>query len=56
MPDNVILLQATSPVREFDTIDNAIEHFILAKADSVSVSKFWHFLWEGDRASKLLRL
>lgn len=48
-PDNVVLLQATSPVRENDVIDRAIEYFILEGFDSLlSVSEFWHFLWEGQ--------
>lgn len=50
VPNNVILLQATSPVREVDSIDRAIKHFILSQADSlVSVNHFWHFLWQGDK-------
>lgn len=55
VPDNVILLQATSPVRENNAIDKAIEHFISTKADSlVSVCEFWHFLWEGQESVKAL--
>lgn len=51
IPDNVILLQATSPVRENDAIDKAIQRFISTKADSlVSVCEFWHFLWEGNES------
>jgi CMP-N,N'-diacetyllegionaminic acid synthase len=47
-PDNVILLQATSPVRAATTIDNAIKQFGEQKADSLlSVCEFWHFLWQG---------
>jgi CMP-N,N'-diacetyllegionaminic acid synthase len=48
-PDNVILLQPTSPVRSEGIIDQALtmyDHFCL---DSMlSVSEFWHFLWQGN--------
>jgi CMP-N,N'-diacetyllegionaminic acid synthase len=55
VPDNVILLQATSPVRENDAIDKAIQHFISNRADSlVSVCEFWHFLWEGKESVSAL--
>ena len=48
VPDNIVMLQATSPVRENDSIDQAIEYFISSGFDSMlSVSEFWHFLWEG---------
>jgi N-acylneuraminate cytidylyltransferase len=51
VPDNVILLQATSPVRADDAIDKAIESFISSEAESlVSVCEFWHFLWEGEKS------
>lgn len=47
-PDNVILLQATSPVRTSSSIDNAIKQFSEQRADSLlSVCEFWHFLWQG---------
>ena len=50
MPDNVVLLQATSPVREKDSIDQAIEYFISSRSDSLlSVCEFWHFLWEDKK-------
>lgn len=50
MPDNVVLLQATSPVRENDSIDQAIEYFTSNGYDSLlSVCEFWHFLWEGKK-------
>lgn len=35
MPDNVVLLQATSPVRENDSIDQAIEYFISSRSEDV---------------------
>lgn len=45
-PDNVVLLQATSPVRGPSTIDDAILTFSDSKADSLlSACEFWHFLW-----------
>tara|TARA_B100000989_G_scaffold290738_1_gene264258 strand:- start:200 stop:895 length:696 start_codon:yes stop_codon:yes gene_type:complete len=50
IPDNVVLLQATSPVRENDSIDQAIEYFISSGSDSLlSVCEFWHFLWEDNK-------
>jgi len=50
LPDNVILLQATSPVREKDSLDKAFKKFVAERADSLlSVCEFWHFLWEGKR-------
>jgi CMP-N,N'-diacetyllegionaminic acid synthase len=55
VPDNVILLQSTSPVRNVDSIDRAIQYFGSTKADSlVSVSEFWHFLWEGQESIRAL--
>ncbi len=50
VPDNVILLQATSPVRENGSIDKAIEYFMSSGFDSLlSVCEFRHFLWEGKQ-------
>ena len=50
VPDNVVLLQATSPVRENGSIDQAIEYFMSSGSDSLlSVCEFWHFLWEGKK-------
>ncbi len=47
VPDNVVLLQCTSPVRSKNSIDAAISLFIEEQADSLlSVCEFWHFLWE----------
>jgi CMP-N,N'-diacetyllegionaminic acid synthase len=47
-PDNIILLQATSPIRSDRAIEDAIRQFIEQKADSMlSVCEFWHFLWQG---------
>lgn len=47
-PDNVILLQATSPVRYTGAIDRAVRQFEQESADSLlSVCEFWHFLWQG---------
>jgi len=46
VPDAVILLQCTSPVRAQNQISKAIELFESSQADSLlSVSPFWHFLW-----------
>ncbi len=49
--DIVIFLQATSPVREKDDIDNAIRRFLLEKADSLfSCTRIEdHFIWEERR-------
>ena len=55
IPDNIILLQATSPFRSEGSIDKAIEIFSLSMSDSlVSVCEFWHFLWEGKNKVKAL--
>lgn len=54
-PDNVILLQATSPVRYAGAIDRAIQQFSDEEADSLlSVCEFWHFLWQDKSAPKAL--
>lgn len=54
-PDNTILLQATSPIRHKDTIDNAIQQFVEQDANSLlSVCEFWHFLWQGRSEPKAL--
>lgn len=54
-PDNVILLQATSPVRYAGSIDRAIHKFNDDGADSLlSVCEFWHFLWQDKCAPKAL--
>ena len=52
-PHNVILLQATSPVRFKGTIASAIEKFEEEKADSLlTVCEFWHFLWENQTSPR----
>lgn len=54
-PDNVILLQATSPVRTPASIDNAINQFRDQELDSLlSVCEFWHFLWQGQPEPRAL--
>jgi CMP-N,N'-diacetyllegionaminic acid synthase len=54
-PDNVVLLQATSPVRAASAIDEAVARYSCSKADSLlSVCEFWHFLWENHGAPKAL--
>lgn len=51
IPDNVVLLQATSPVRKNGAIDSAMYHFQQERADSLlSVCEFWHFLWQRKQA------
>lgn len=45
-PDNIIILQCTSPVRADNCIDNAIDQFTRHGADSLlSACEFRHFLW-----------
>ena len=53
IPDIIVLLQATSPLRKNNDIDCAIEQFISEKADSlISGSKFEDFLfWKEERES-----
>lgn len=54
-PDNVVLLQATSPVRKPGAIDLAVRQFQQEGADSLlSVSEFWHFLWQGKSSPTAL--
>jgi N-acylneuraminate cytidylyltransferase len=48
-PSNIVLLQATSPVRGFGSIDGAFRCFNDENADSLlSLTEFWHFLWKGE--------
>ena len=53
IPEIVVLLQATSPLRKKNDIDQSIEKFISEKADSlISGSKFEDFLfWEKKQES-----
>lgn len=52
-PEYTVLLQATSPVREINAIDSAIEKIIEKEADSLlTVCEFWHFLWENETKPK----
>jgi len=45
-PDITILLQATSPVRNLNALDEAINLFFSNSHSSLlSVCEFWHFLW-----------
>lgn len=54
-PDNVILLQCTSPIRGPSAIEDALAQFEREQADSLlSVSEFWHFLWENPDNPKAL--
>lgn len=54
-PDNVVLLQATSPLRHAGAIDRAVQQFHDEMADSLlSVCEFWHFLWQGKSAPAAL--
>jgi CMP-N,N'-diacetyllegionaminic acid synthase len=54
-PANIVLLQATSPVRKISSIDQAFKLFHTTEANSlVSVCEFWHFLWENKNFPKPL--
>lgn len=47
LPENIILLQPTSPVRKQATIDEAFKYFEKNEASSLlSVNRFDHFLWK----------
>lgn len=51
LPDYVVFLQCTSPIRNAVDIDRAIDKIIHAKADSLlSVVPNHRFIWELDRA------
>jgi CMP-N,N'-diacetyllegionaminic acid synthase len=55
VPDNVILLQPTSPIRNRLSLDKSYKQFIDTKSSSlVSVNEFWHFLWENEKYPKAL--
>jgi N-acylneuraminate cytidylyltransferase len=55
VPQNVFLLQPTSPVRKPGVIDKAYDHFVASEANSlVSVCEFGHFLWESKQNPKAL--
>ena len=53
IPDAVVLLQATSPLRKINDIDNAVKQFFNESADSlISGSEFEDFLfWEKKNTS-----
>ena len=47
IPDIVVFLQCTSPIREDDDIDNAINIFVKQKADSLfSACRFNKYIWK----------
>lgn len=49
IPEHVFLLQATSPVRSIDQLDQAYQIFLESASDSLlSVCEFWHFLWKNE--------
>jgi len=49
-PDLVVFLQATSPLRKIDDIDNAINQLIEDKADSLlSLIETQEFMWEESK-------
>lgn len=48
-PDNVALLQPTSPVRKEYSIDKAFESYTESGVDTIlSVCEFFHFLWSKE--------
>lgn len=52
-PENVFLLQATSPVRSEGVIDKAYQQFLSSSSDSLlTVCEFWHFLWKNSDSPK----
>ena len=49
-PKLIILLQPTSPIRPKKSLDNAINHFIKHKFDSLlSISPTFHFFWKTNK-------
>jgi len=51
MPEVVVLLQATSPIRRKNDIDNALAQYDLGKCDSLlSVGQSHRFLWRKEGA------
>jgi len=51
VPDAVILLQATSPLRMESSIAEAIKQFEATQSDSlISVVPFWHFIWRDPQS------
>lgn len=53
VPDYVTLLQATSPIRAVGSVDHAFDLLREKSANSLlSVSEFWHFLWESKQRPK----
>ena len=49
-PDLVVFLQATSPIRKMDDIDNAVSKLIEDKADSLlSLTETQEFMWEESK-------
>lgn len=53
VPDYVTLLQATSPIRSTNSVDFAFDLLREKSANSLlSVSEFWHFLWESKNEPK----
>lgn len=50
-PEQVVLLQCTSPIRLPNAIDRALSQFANSEVDSMlSVAPFWHFLWRNASA------
>lgn len=54
-PKYTFLLQATSPLRHSNSIDDAFNKLKDSNADSLlTVCEFWHFLWENSDEPKAL--
>lgn len=55
IPDLVVLLQCTSPIRQANALATAIQSFLEGGYDSmVSTAPFWHFLWRDEQHPKAL--
>ena len=53
VPDTVVMLQATSPIRSKTTIPGAYNKFLLSGADSLSVvTEGSHFLWRDSKTPR----
>lgn len=55
IPENIILLQPTSPVRKKTTIDDAFNYYKkCGKSSLLSVNRFDHFLWKNISSPEAL--
>jgi CMP-N,N'-diacetyllegionaminic acid synthase len=55
IPENIVLLQPTSPVRKKTTIDDAFNYYKkYGKSSLLSVNRFDHFLWKNISSPEAL--